>query len=105
MREGRKLRVFENRVWTRIIGPKRYEVIGEWRKIYNMDHNNLYTTPDIVRVIESRRMSWARHVTRMGKWKGVYRILLGRPEGNRPQGRPLGNSLMGRPSNRCNYIL
>jgi hypothetical protein len=88
MREGRKLRVFENRVWTRILGPKGDEVTGEWRKMYNMEHNDLNTTPNIVWVIESRRMRWARHVTRMGKWKGMYRVLLGRSEGNRPQGRP-----------------
>ena len=71
----------------RIFGPKRVEVTGEWRKLHN-ELNNLYSSPNIVRVIKSRRMRWARHVARMGEGRGVYRVLVGRPEGKRPLGRP-----------------
>ena len=72
----------------RIFGPKRDEVRGEWRKLYNEDLNNLYSSPNIVRVIKSRRMRWAGHVARMGEGRGVYRVLVGKPEGRRPLGRP-----------------
>jgi len=80
--------VFENRVLRRIFGPKRDEVTGEWRKLHNEELNNLYSSPNIVRVIKSRRMRWAGHVARMGKERGVYRVLVGKPEGRRPLGRP-----------------
>jgi len=79
--------VFENRVLRRIIGPKREEVTGEWRKLHN-ELNNLYSSPNIVRVIKSRRMRWAGHVARVGERRGVYRVLVGKPEGKRPLGRP-----------------
>jgi len=88
LREERRLRVFENRVLRRIFGPKRDEVTGEWRKLRNVELNNLYSSPNIVRVIKSRRMRWAGHVARMGEGKGVYRVLVGKPEGRRPLGRP-----------------
>jgi hypothetical protein len=65
MREGRSLRVFENRLCTKIFVPKRDEVRGKWRKLCNEKLNNLYTAPNIVRVIKSGRMSWARQVARM----------------------------------------
>ena len=74
----------------RIFGPRRDEVTGEWRRLHNADLNDLYPSPNIVRVIKSRRMSWAGHVARMGE-EGVYRVyrvLLGKPEGRRPLGRP-----------------
>jgi hypothetical protein len=79
--------VFENRVLKRIFGSKRDEVTGEWRKLHN-ELNDLYSSPNIVRVIKSRRMIWAGHVARMGKGRGVYRVLVGNPERKRPLGRP-----------------
>ena len=71
-----------------IFGPKRDEVTGEWRKLHNEELNDLYCSPNIVRVIKSRRMRWAGHVARMGERRGVYRVLVGKPEGKRPLGRP-----------------
>jgi len=79
--------VFENRVLRRIFGPKRDEVTGEWRKLHNEELNDLYCSPNIVRVIKSRRMRWAGHVARMGESRGVYRVLMGKPEGKGPLGR------------------
>jgi len=79
--------VFENRVLRRIFGLKRDEVTGEWRKLHNEELNDLYS-PNIFRVIKSRRMRWAGHVARMGERRDEYRILLGRPEGKIPLGRP-----------------
>jgi hypothetical protein len=87
LREEHRLRVFENRVLRRIFGPKRDEVTGEWRRLYNEELNDLYSSPNI-RVIKSRRMRWEGHVACMGQGRGSYRILLGRPEGRRPLGRP-----------------
>ena len=80
MREERRLRVFKNRVLRRIFGPKRDEVTGEWRKLYNEELNDLYSSPNIVRVIKSRIMRWAGHVTRMGERSGVCRVLMGKTE-------------------------
>jgi hypothetical protein len=87
-KEERRLRVFENRVLRRIFGPKRDEVTGECRKLHNEELNGLYSLPDIVRVIKSRRLRWAGHVARMGEGRGVCRVLVGKPEGKRPLGRP-----------------
>jgi hypothetical protein len=87
LREEHRLRVFENRVLRRIFGPKRVED-GSWRKLHNDELYSLYSSPNIVRVIKSRRMRWAGHVARMGEGRGVYRILVGRPEGKRPLERP-----------------
>jgi hypothetical protein len=83
-----RLRVFENRVLRRIFGPKRDEETGEWRRLHNEELNDLYSSPNIIRVIKSRRMRWAGHVARMGEKSSAYRILMGRPEGGRPLGRP-----------------
>jgi len=86
--EERKLRVFENMVLRRIFGPSRDEVTGEWRRLHNTELNDLYSSPNIVRVIKSRRMRWTGHVPPMGEERGVYRLLEGKPEGKRPLGRP-----------------
>jgi len=88
LREERGLKVFENRVLRGIFGPKRNEVTGEWRKLHNEELNDLYCSPNIVRVIKPRRMRWAGHVERKGERRGVYRVLVGKPEGKRPPGRP-----------------
>ena len=82
------LKVFENRVLRRIFGPKRDEVTGEWRKLHNEELNDLYASPNTVRVIKSRRMRCAVYVARMGERRGVYRVLVGKPERKRPLGRP-----------------
>jgi hypothetical protein len=87
LREEHRLRVFENRVLRRIVGPKRNEVTGEWRRLHNEELNDLYS-PNIIWVIKSRRMMWTGHVACMGEGRGAYRILVGRPEGRRPLGRP-----------------
>ena len=79
--------MFENRV-LRIFVPKRVEVIGEWKKLHNKERNELYCSPNTVRVIKSRRMRWAGHVARMGERIGVYRVLVGKSEGKRPLRRP-----------------
>jgi len=84
----RKLRVFENMVLRRIFGPKRDEATGEWRRLHYEELNDLYSSPNIARVIKSRRMRWAGHVARMGEESVVYRILVGKPVGRRPLGRP-----------------
>jgi hypothetical protein len=86
--EEQRLKVFENRVLSRIFGPKRNEETRDWRRLYNEELNDLYSTPNIIRVIKSRRIRWAGHVARMGEKRGAYRILVGRPEGRRPLGRP-----------------
>ena len=88
MREERKLRVFENMVLRRIFGPRKDGVTGEWRRLHNEELNDLYSSPNIVWVIKSRRMRWAGHVAHMGEERGVYRFLVGKPEGRRPPGRP-----------------
>ena len=88
LRKERKLRVFENTVLRRIFGPRRDEVTGEWRRLRNEELSDLYSSPNIVRLIKSRRMRWAGHVTRMGEERGAYRVLVGKPEGKRPLGRP-----------------
>jgi hypothetical protein len=82
-----RLRVFENRVLRKIFGPKREEE-GSWRKLHNDELHSLYSSPNIVKVIKSRRMRWAGHVACLWEGRGVYRVLVGRPEGKRPLGRP-----------------
>jgi len=88
LREEHRLSVFENRVLRRIFGPKRDKVTREWRKLHNEELNDLYSSPNIVQVIKSRRMRWAGHVARLGEGRGEYRVLVGKPEGKRPLGRP-----------------
>jgi hypothetical protein len=79
LREERRLRVLR-----RVFGPKRDVFTGEWRKMHNEELNDLYPLPNIVRVVKSRRMRWAEHVARMVEDRGVYRVLVGKPEGKRP---------------------
>jgi len=88
LREEHRLRVFENRALRRIFGPKRDKVRGEWRKLHNEELNNLYSSSDIVWVIKSRRTRWTGHVAHMGDTTGIFRVLVGKPEGKRPLGRP-----------------
>ncbi|KAJ4446015.1 hypothetical protein ANN_12701 [Periplaneta americana] len=88
LREEQRLRVFENKVLRKIFGAKRDEVTGEWRKLHNTELHALYSSPDIIRNIKSRRLRWAGHVARMGESRNAYRVLVGRPEGKRPLGRP-----------------
>ena len=108
LQEERKLKVFENIVLRRIFGPRRNEVTGEWRRLRNEELNDLYSSPNIVRVINLRRMRWAGHVARMGEERGVYRVLVGKPEGRRPLGRPrrrwVDNIRMNLQEMRCGYM-
>ena len=83
LREEHRLRVFENRVLRRIFQPKRDQITGEWRKLHNEDLNDQYPTPNTVWVKKSRRMRWAGHVAPMGERRGLYRVLVGKPEGKR----------------------
>jgi hypothetical protein len=80
--------VFENRVPRRVFGPKRDEVTGEWRKLHNEELRDLYSLPNIVRVVKSRRMRRSLHMARMGEGRDVHRVLVGKPEGKRPLRRP-----------------
>jgi hypothetical protein len=88
LRKKRRLRVFENRVLRGVFGPKRDELTGEWRKLHNEELNDLYSLPNIVWVVKSRRMRWAGHVARMGEDREAHRVLVGKPEGKKPLGRP-----------------
>jgi len=81
------LKIFENRVLSRILGSKREEVARGWRRLHNEELHTLYTSPNI-RVIKSRRMRWAGHIARMGAMKNKYNILIGKPDRKRPFGRP-----------------
>jgi hypothetical protein len=87
LREEYRLRVFENRVLRRIFGPKRDEVTGEGRNLHNEELNDMYSSPNIVRVIKSRRISWAGHVACIRERRGLYKVLVGKPEGKRLLGR------------------
>jgi hypothetical protein len=88
LRKEQRLRVFKNRVLRRIFGPKKDEATGEWRRLHSEELNDLYTSPNIIQVIKSRRMRWAGCAACMGEKRGTYRILVGRPEGRQPLGRP-----------------
>jgi hypothetical protein len=72
----------------RIFGPRRVEVTGEWRKLHNEELRDLYSSPNTIRIMKSRRMRWAEYVARMGEKRNEYRLLVGKPEGKRPLGRP-----------------
>jgi hypothetical protein len=99
LREEHRLGGFENRVLRRIFGPKRDEVIGEWRKLHNEELHDLCSSPSIIGIIKARRVRWAGHVARMGEKRTAYRLLVGKPDGRRPLGRPrrrwLDNITMG----------
>jgi hypothetical protein len=86
LRQEHRLRVFENRVLRGIFGPKRDETTEDWRKLQNEELHNLYSSPNIIRMIKLRRIKWAGHVARMGEKRDVYRILVGKAEGKRPLG-------------------
>jgi hypothetical protein len=88
LRKEHGLRVFENRVLRRIFGLKREKVTGGWRKRDNEEIHNLYSSPSIIRMINSWRMRWEWHVVQMGEKRNAYRILVGKSEGKRPLGRP-----------------
>jgi len=88
LREELRLRVCENRVLRRIFGPRKDEVMGEWRRLHNEELNDLYSSPNIVQVTISRRMRWVGHVARMGERRGIYWFLVGEPMRKRPLGRP-----------------
>ncbi|KAJ4431211.1 hypothetical protein ANN_19808 [Periplaneta americana] len=88
LREEHRVKVFENKVLRKIFGAKRDEVTGEWIKLHNAELHALYSSPDIIRNIKSRRLRWAGHVVRMGEYRNAYRVLVRRPEGKRPLGRP-----------------
>ena len=88
LREERKLRVFENMVLRRIFGPRRDDVTGDWRRLHNEELNDLYSSPNIVRVINSRRMRWVGYVVHMDEERGLSTVLVGKLEGKRPLRRP-----------------
>jgi hypothetical protein len=88
LRDEHRLRMFENRVLKKIFGTQRDDITGEWRRLHSEELYDLYSSPNIIRVIKSRKMRWAGHVTRMGEGRGAYRILVVLPEGRRPLGRP-----------------
>jgi hypothetical protein len=88
LREERRLRVIDNMMLGRKFGPRRDEEIGEWRKLHNEELHHLNSSPNVVRVIKSRRMRRTGNVALWGRGRDVYRILVGKPEGKRPMGRP-----------------
>jgi len=108
LREERKLRVSENRMLRRIFGPREDEVTGEWRRLHKEELNDLYSSPNMVRVIKSIRMRWAGHVARLAEERVVYRVLVGKPEGTRPLVRPrrrwVDNIWMDLLVVRCGYM-
>jgi hypothetical protein len=88
VREKRRLWVFENRVLRKILGPKSDEVTEKWRRLHNEELYALYSSPNVIRIIKSRRLRWAGYIARMGDRRGAYRVLVGKPERRRPLGRP-----------------
>jgi hypothetical protein len=108
LREKCRLRLFENRVLRRIFGPKMDYVTGEWRKLYNQELNNMYSAPNIIREIASRKMRWGRACSTYVERRGAYRLLVWKPEGKRPLGRTKrrweDNIKMNRQEGGCGYM-
>ena len=88
LREEHRLRVFENKVLRKIFGAKKDEITVEWRKLHNAEPLALYSSPNIITNLKSRRLRWAGHVAHMEQSRNAYRVLVGKPEGRRPLGRP-----------------
>ena len=88
MREEHRLRVFENKVLRKIFEAKKDEITCEWSKLHNSELHALYSSPNIIRSLRSRRLRWAGHVARMEQSRNAYKVLVGKPEGKRPLGRP-----------------
>ena len=88
LREEHRLRVFENKVLRKIFGAKRDGITGELRKLRNADIHSLYSSPNIIKNLKSRRLRWVEHVARMEQSRNAYRVLVGKPEGKRSLGRP-----------------
>ena len=80
--------MFENKVLRKLFGAKRDEITGEWRKLHNSELHALYSLPNIIRNLKSRRLRWAGHVACMEQSRNAYRVLVGKPESKRPLGRP-----------------
>ena len=88
LKEEHRLRLFENKVLRKMFGAKKDEITGEWRKLHNAELHALYSPPNIIRSLKSRRLRWAGHVARMEQSRNAYQVLVGKPEGKRPLGRP-----------------
>jgi hypothetical protein len=86
LREEYRLRPFENRALRKIFGPKRHEVIEEWKRLHKEEVYDLHFSPNIIRMIKSRRMRWQGRMAHMEERRGAYRVLVGRPEGKSPLG-------------------
>ena len=86
MREEHRLRVFENKVFRKIFGAKKDEITGEWKKLLNAVLHSLYSSPNIIRSLKSRRPRWAGHIARMEQSGNAYRVLVGKPGGKKPLG-------------------
>ena len=80
--------MFENKVFRKIFGAKRGETTREWRKLHNAEQHALYSSPNIIRNLNSRQLRWAEHVARTGQSRNAYRVLVRKPEEKRPLGRP-----------------
>ena len=88
MREEHILKVFENKVLSKILRAKRDAITGQWRNVHNAELHALYSSPNIIRNLKSKRLRWAGYVARMEKFRNAYRVLVGKPESKKPLGRP-----------------